>query len=61
MTASNKELEKVPGMTKHTLVCCKLLREVPMLFLKEGIIGKKAGHLVQEDIQFSLLLDARPG
>ena len=52
LTATTKELEKVPGITKHTLICCKLLREVPFLFLKEGIVGREPATSSKEIFNF---------
>jgi DNA repair protein RadC len=40
LAAPGKELEKIPEMTHRNLLCIKLMREVPEVFLKEKIIDK---------------------
>ena len=57
LAASIQELEKIPGMTPHSLLCIRLMREVPLVFLREKIIRKsvlKSSREVFDYLYFSM-------
>jgi len=49
LTAPDQELEQIPGITPSTLLCIKLMQEMPKAFLKEKIINKPV-HKSSRDV-----------
>jgi DNA repair protein RadC len=52
LSAPIKELEKIPEMSPRSILCVKLLREVPQAFLEEKIIDKPISKSSQEVFEY---------
>ena len=52
LTTPVQELEQIPGMTPRIILCIRLMREMPIVFLQEGVIKKPAYKSPQEVLDY---------